>query len=170
MDKILRKGLNGEIEQFNPIEISTGSGDAGKIFKLRSDGKIDESLLPPGITPDLDTFIAFENIAAGDFVNIFSDAGVAKIRKADASTISKKAYGYVLIAVTTGNIGFVYYDDKNNQLSLLAGGTEYFLSATVPGGITSIEPSTTGFISQKVGIASSVNSMHVNIQRPIILV
>ena len=96
---------------------SSGSGDAGKIVALHTDGKLHSSLMPTGIGADAITVPAYENLSAGDFVNIFLDSGTAKARKADATSISKRAVGFVLEAVSAGQNATVYKEGSNTALS-----------------------------------------------------
>lgn len=63
---------------------------------------------PPGVVTLPATIAASESLSAGDFVNIWSDAGTPKVRKADASTSGKEAVGFVLSAVTSGSQATVY--------------------------------------------------------------
>jgi len=112
------------------------------------------------------TLPAYENLSAGDFVNIFDDAGVTKVRKADASA-NKPAHGYVLDDVAAGSDATVYFDGHNTKLSGLTVGTYYFLSDTTPGGVTNTPPSTTGYFIQRLGIAIDNTTIDVEIEPPI---
>lgn len=78
----LKNNITTEVEG---VTASTGAADAGKIAALGPDGRFDDSLLPAGIGADTKIYPASEVLAAGDYVNIWDDAGTAKVRKADAS-------------------------------------------------------------------------------------
>ena len=91
-------------------------------------------------------------------VNIWSDAGIAKVQKADAGT-NKQADAFVLTVAVIGTNVQIYFVGINDQLSLLTPGSKYFLSET-PGGITTTPPTSgAGKISQYVGKSTSLNEI-----------
>jgi hypothetical protein len=159
----------GTLTEKEATVVSTGADDAGKVVALDSTGKLDNSLLPTGIGADTKILLASENLAAGDFVNVFNDAGTVKVRKADATVSGKEANGFVLSAVTAGANAAVYFEGTNNQLSGLTGGVMYFLSTTA-GGVTATAPSGSGNIVQKIGRALSSAEINVEFSDPIVLV
>lgn len=165
--KYLAQSAGNIIEEAS-IQSSAGAGDAGKVVALDSAGKIDNSMMPTGIGAETKLLAASENLSAGDFVNIYDDAGTTKCRKADAST-NKRADGFVLAAVTTGNNATVYTEGINNQLSGLTGGSYYFLSGATPGGSVTTAPSTSGHIVQEVGKALSATEISFEPSKPITL-
>jgi predicted transcriptional regulator len=97
-------------------------------------------------------FIAFEDISAGDFVNIIEEDGQAMVRKADAS---KKiaAHGFVENEAPKGNKIDVCFFGINQDLRGLSLGSTYFLSATP--GKCDVTPSEVGSgnIAQELGFA-----------------
>lgn len=151
------------------ITTSAGAGDAGKAIALDSTGKLDTSLMPIGIGADTTTAMASENLAAGDFVNLWNDAGTLKARKADASTTGKEAHGFVLTAVTSGNNATVYRDGTNTQLTGLTIGSRYYLSAATAGRIVTTAPSATGNIVQVIGKADSATRINFTYSDYIVL-
>lgn len=138
---------------------SAGAADAGKVIALNASGDLDASMLPPGIGADTATIAASENLAAGDFVNVYNSSG-AKCRKADASTAGKHAHGFVLAVVTSGNNATVYFEGTNNQVSGATPG-DIYLSASVAGGFTSTPPSSTGNVVQRLGVAVTATEINV---------
>ena len=142
------------------INASTGAGDASKIIRTDSTGRIDSSLLPVGIGADTLSIEASETLAAGDFVNIFDDSGTAKVRKADA-TNSRDANGFILSGVTSGNNVDVYFEGTNTQLSGMTIGARQYLDAT--GSVTETPNTTSGQIHQYLGKASSATELNVEI-------
>ena len=146
---------------------SSGAGDAGKIVALNTDGKLHISLLPTGVGADTIVLLAYENLTAGNFVNIFSDAGTTKVRKADATSISKIAHGFILENVNQGSNATVYFEGSNTQLSSLTPGATYFLSATA-GAVTTTPPTTSGYIVQAVGVAVNTTTINVEFEQPIV--
>lgn len=150
-------------------QTSTGAPNANEIVALNADGVLDPTLMPPGIVPMLTIATASEALAAGDFVNLWNDTGTLKARKADASVpnVAKKADGYVRDNYLINAIDVkVYVEDFNDKVSGLTVGSDYFLSDTVPGGVTATAPTTAGYISQYLGAAVSATKMIVEMDRP----
>lgn len=148
---------------------STGVANAGNIVALDGSGKLDNSLLPVGIGADTKTLPSFENLAAGDFVNIFNDSGTVKVRKADASTTGKQSDGFVLAAVTAPANAIVYFEGTNTQQSGLTGGSRYYLSASTPGAATTTAPSGSGNVVQYIGKSLSTTEISFEPSNPIVL-
>lgn len=157
-NKFLTKATSGITRLVEAIAASAGAGDANKIIATGSDGRIDESLMPTGIGADVDTLPATENLAAGDFVNVYDVAGTASVRKADASN-GRDANGFVKAAVTSGQNATVYKGGSNEELTSLTAGTTYYLSASSPGTATATAPTASGQIIQELGVAFSATSI-----------
>jgi hypothetical protein len=158
---------NGVLTQVAATQTSSGSANAGQIPALTAAGLLDISLMPVGIGAEADTIVASETIAAGAFVNIWSNAGVISVRNADA-TASKPAHGFVLAAVSSAANATVYrVGQLNNSLTGLTIGVNYFLGAV--GAVTSTVPTGTGTISQILGVPISTTSMAFEPQPPITL-
>jgi len=136
------------------VDESAGVGDAGKVVKLGADGLIDDSMMPVGFGADTASILTSENLSAGDLVNVYSDGGVAKCRKADATSAGKEANGYVLASTTSGQNASVYFEQRITGLSGLTDGSIYYLSTTA-GGYTTTEPSSSGNVVQRIGRAVS---------------
>lgn len=159
----------GKIQEVQATVTSAGAADDGKIVALDSTGKLDISVMPVGIGADTATIVASEALAAGDFVNIWNDAGTAKVRKADASTSSKEAHGFVLSAVAANASATVYFQGQNTQVTGKTPGARQYLSATTPGATTETPPSATGQVVQMLGVAVSATSISTEIEDPITL-
>jgi len=158
----------GNAKEVEALQSSAGAADAGKIPSLGTDGRISETMMPTGVGADVTVLAASENLAAGDYVNIWNDAGTAKVRKADAST-TKPADGFVKDAVTSGADATVYHEGGNDQHTGLTPGSRYFLSATTPGGVvlaTSL-PTASGSIVQFIGKATSDTTINIEAAAPI---
>jgi hypothetical protein len=136
--------------------VSTGASNAGQGVALDGTGRLDNSVMPVGVGPEVKVMVAKENLAAGDWVSIMNDSAVLKARKADASTSGKPCNGFVLAAVTSSGSATVYLlgGTTNNQLSSLTLGARYYLSTT-PGLGTTTAPSSSGNIVQMLGYALS---------------
>lgn len=167
-DKFIQQ-VAGVLTEKQASNQSAGAGDAGSIVALNAQGVIDTTMLPPGVGAATYSIEASQNLDAGDFVNIWEDAGTAKVRKAEASDIGLKAHGYVLEAVTSGSNALVYTDYFNDQLSGLTPGVTYFLSQSAPGELTATAPSDTDEVVQRVGVAVSATRLDVEISQPIVL-
>lgn len=128
---------------------------ADSIVATGADGKLDISLMPVGVGAEVRVAPAFEDLTAGNFVNLFLSGGVIKVRKADATTNGKPADGFVLANVTAPANATVYgLSNTNTALSGLTIGTRYYLSTT-PGGVAAAPgPTSAGNLNQELGIAS----------------
>ena len=167
-DKYL-KNNGGILTEEEAATSSSGSEDAGKIPALDSGGRIDSTMMPVGIGADTASVVASENLAAGDIVDIYDNAGTANARKADASTAGKYATGFVLAAVTSGQNATVYFEGQNNQLTGLTAGARMYLSATTPGEIVATAPTGSGQVVQYVGRAINATTIAFEPAQPIVL-
>lgn len=164
-NKYLKNNAGVVTEEYS-VQTSTGVSDANKIVALDANGKLDQTLLPTGIGADVAVIAASENLTAGDFVNVWNDTGTAKVRKADATTNGKRADGFVLSSVTSGNNATVYFEGTNNQVTGATAGNVYL--ATTAGGFTSTAPSAAGNVVQPIGVAISATA--INFERGSIIV
>jgi hypothetical protein len=162
--KLIQVNANGSQQEYAGKSTSAGAGDASEFVILDNAGKIDVSMFPNGIGSDANAFTAGEALSAGDFVYV---TGAGTVMKADATTLAKRAMGYVLASVLNAGSALVYFDDNNSALSALTAGTTYFLSATA-GLVTSTAPTTAGQFVQELGTANSATSLHVSIKTPIL--
>jgi hypothetical protein len=162
--KLIQVNPNGSQQEYAGKSTSAGAGDASEFVILGGDGKIDASMFPNGIGSDANTFVAGEALAAGDFVYVTA-AGM--VMKADATSLAKRAMGYVIASVLLSGNALVYFDDNNSALSGLTAGTTYYLSATA-GLVTATAPVNSGQLVQELGTANSATSLHVNIKTPIL--
>lgn len=162
------KQVGGVLTEELTTGVSTGVGDAGKVVNLDANGKLDTSLLPAGVGQEYELIVASEALAAGDFVNVYDDAGTPKVRKADASSINTEANGFVLAAVALNGTATVYFEGTNNQLTGLTPGKTYFLSET-SGVATLTAPSTAGAIVQVVGRSAGTTKISFEPGSPIVL-
>jgi hypothetical protein len=110
---------------------------------------------------------AEEALSAGDFVNL--DLTTGAVQLADASVNDEMAHGFVLEDYADAATDVrVYYGAENNALSGLIPGRIYYLSDTVPGGVTNLPPGDASpIVVQQLGVAKSATSLLVNIQSPI---
>lgn len=143
---------------------SAGAADAGKIVALDAGGKIDPTMLP---AQDVTSIVASEALNAGDYVNIWNDGGVRKIRKAD-STNDRPAHGFVKSAVLSAASGTVYFEGGNPGVSGRTIGARQYLSAS--GGVQETPPVLpTDVIHQFLGVAVSATEINTDIEDAIVL-
>lgn len=166
MDKFLTIDATGK-QQLKDIgaQNSAGAADAGKAAVLDASGKLDVTLFPTGVGADAQMMTAFENLSAGNFVNVFDDAGAFKVRKADATTYGKQAQGFVLVSATAATSVQVYFEGTNTAVTGAVAGNLYL--STTAGGFTSVAPASTGNVVQKIGIGTSATSINVEFAQPI---
>ena len=104
----------GALTEIRANDVSAGVGDAGKLVALNGSGKIDLTMLPTGVGPDIKNMASGEDLAAGDFVYV--DAS-GEANKADASDPTKFADGFVLAGVTAPAVVDVYFEGINDGVS-----------------------------------------------------
>lgn len=146
--------------------VSTGVAEAGDIVSLNAQGQLDETLFPPGLGDDLKLITVGEDVEAGDFVNIFDDAGVPSIRPADNSN-GREAHGFVRDTVAAGGTTTVYFEGVNDALTALVPGQTYFLGTG--GDVVVTPPDLTnaatpiGTIVQPLGTACATTEINAEI-------
>ena len=161
--------VTGTLTEVQATITSAGAGDEGELVALDATGKLSTTVMPVGVGTENDLIVSSENLAAGDLVNIWTNTGVANVRKADATTAGKEANGFVLASVTSPAAATVYRNSQSNtQKSGLTPGAIYYL-ATTAGAITTTAPSSTGNIVQHVGKAFDATTLIFEAQLPITL-
>lgn len=162
---------DGRQKLASAIITSAGSVDQFKIPAVGPNGRLHLSFMPEGVGANTLSKVAFEGLAAGDLVEIFDDAGTPSVRKSDAGTNRRVADGFVLEAVTTGNVATVYLAGSNiTGLTGLTVGAFYFLSNSSPGGLSATPPdidADIGHIVQRIGKADSPTSLLFEPDEPI---
>lgn len=152
----------GRTKQILGIQVSTGAADGGKIAALDDSGRFDISMMPVGVGQSTTNATASEALAAGDFVNLYGNAGTWSVRKADNSN-NRPADGFVLAAVANAATATVYpLDSPNTARSGLAVGADYWLG--IAGAVTNTPLDETvagnaGKISQYLGKAKSATEL-----------
>lgn len=156
--------IAGKESMVGANQTSAGSGDAGKIPALDASGKLDVTMLPVGVGPVVKLIISSDALAAGDFINVYLNAGVANVRLADSS-IGREANGWVLASCLVSGTATVYFSGTNNALTGMTIGARQYLGAN---GQVTETPATTG-IHQYLGDASSATDLPVEFQDYIVL-
>lgn len=168
-DRVPALGADGYLDPslLNAKATSTGASDANKVPLLDGSGRLHQSLMPVGVAADVKVLPLSESVSAGNVVNIWNDGGVAKVRKADATTAGKEVHGFVLAAGLAGSQATVYFEGANTACSGLTPGQQ-FLSTTA--GLTSpTAPSGSGNVVQRVGFAVSATEFSLQVNAPIVL-
>lgn len=120
---------------------------------------------PDGPTSTSAVITASENLAAGDLVNVYNNAGSLRVRQADATLQGREASGFVLAAVSGGQPATVYFTGRNDQQSGLTVGRAYL--GTVAGRAQATPPVGAGQLVQHVGYATSATTLILQLAEPI---
>lgn len=165
---------NGVLEPslLNATVLSAGAADGNKIVQLNSNGKIDTTILPTTVGVETVAVTASEALSAGDFVNVYNNAGNPAVRKADATAFGKQANGFVLAGVASGAQATVYLEGTNNACTGRTPGAPQFLSAVTPGkpneGTTEALPTTAASIVQNIGVAVNATTVTFSYEPPVL--
>ncbi|HCE46161.1 MAG TPA: hypothetical protein DET40_21665 [Lentisphaeria bacterium] len=156
----------GQLSEVVATVTSTGVSMANKIVALDATGKLDNSVMPVGVSAEVKSLVASEALSARSLVNIWNDTGTEKARKADASN-GRRANGFVLEAFDQGATATVYLEGTITGLTSKTAGAPQYLSADAAGTMVEATDATTGEISQEVGIAVSATEVSFEPQQPI---
>lgn len=157
---------SGQLTEVEATVESVGAEDAGEIVALDSSGRLDDSVMPVGIVPEVKICPAKEALVAGNLINLFSDEGTLKARKADCSN-SRPAHGFILSSFDQDADATVYLEGNNTGVSGKTIGAVQYLSTA--GATTETAPSDSGYIVQEIGIAVSAMEITFELQKPITL-
>lgn len=151
--------LTGRVSEVQPIVTSAGAGDASKMIQLDSNGLLDASLMPSGITPDQKAGTSNGSITAKDLCYVETAGTIA--RATAAAGTPKECIGWALTSVATGQPITIQLEGKISGLSGLTPGARYYLSDVTPGGfIIAPGPSGAGKILQFIGTAVSATELN----------
>lgn len=159
--------VNGILTEVFGVQSSAGAANAGDLVALDDTGHISNDMMPVGIGADTATITASENLGDGDFVNVWNDAGTAKVRKADATTAGKDTHGFVLAAFTSGNPATVYFEGTNTHVTGQTPGPVFLQTTAGAGGST--VPSASGNVVQQIGVAVSATAINFERGTPVVL-
>lgn len=148
---------------------STGAAQAGDVVGLDSSGKLDPSVLPIGVGPDVKILEATEDLGSGDYVNIWDDGGTAKVRLADNSNM-REAHGWVKAAFLTGASATVYFEGPNDAAPVALAGQRAYLGTA--GGVLVVplnSATESNKIHQLLGTYVDVSTINTDIDDCIVL-
>ena len=159
--------ISGVETLVNAIIASTGVADANKVVATNASGKIDLTLLPAGLDISVVQIEAGEILVAGDYINIYDDAAVLKVRKADGA-LAREAHGFVLQGYAAAATADVYLKGLNDQYTGQTFGGRVWLSTSTAGLGTQTAPANTdGHIIQVLGYASNATTHNFEYNQPI---
>lgn len=163
--------VNGVMTEIKGVVNSTGTANEGDLVALDAQGKLDASLMPAGVGQNTVTAKASEALAAGDIVNIYDNAGVVSVRKADATgsptVAAKEAHGFVKEAVASGADATIYTTGNNiTGLTGLTVGKSVYLQTTA-GASGSVVVAGANNIHQVLGKANSATGFIFEPEEPV---
>lgn len=161
--------VSGRLKEIAGVVVSAGAASDGALAALDASGKLDASLMPAGIGANTVPATATEALNANDLVNVYNNAGVASVRKADATVEGKECNGFVKAAFANGAAATVY--GSGSVMSGLAGlttGDRQYLGI-VAGVRTTVPPSAAGNVVQKIGEAMSATTIAFEPEEPVTL-
>lgn len=164
--------VGGKLKQLLGIQASAGAADAGKIIAANDAGKLDASFLPAGIGANQVVAVTSEALSPGDFINLYGNAGVLTMRKADNSN-GREAWGFVEQAYASGASGTAKRLNVTNsaRAGLTAGG-EYWLGAAggvIAAPLDATDAANVNKVSQYLGRANSETELVTVEYVPVIL-
>lgn len=160
--------IGGVLTEVFGVQTSAGAANAGDIVALDDTGRIDNTMMPVGIGADTAQLAASEALTGGNWINVWNDAGTAKMRKADATVAGKEVDGFVLAAVSSGATGTAYFEGTNTQVTGQTPGSVFL--QTTPGLCGAAVPSAAGNVVQRVGTAVSATAVNFERGTPVTLV
>lgn len=108
---------------------------------------------------------ASENIAYGNLISLWLNAGILQVRNAKADVAGKFCDGFCSTpgGITSGTVGELML--RRGLISNLSGltiGQRYWLSATVLGGFQNTAPVAAGNVEQYLGMAMSTTELYID--------
>mgnify|MGYP000897683883 CR=1 FL=1 len=153
-DKYLQiDDVTGGVKEVAPVAIG-GSGSENRIPSLDSGGRLDSSMMPVGVAPEVKTGNAFETITAKDLVYFKSDGTVAK---ASNTSGGHYAQGWAANGASVGQPVTVNFEATITGLSGLTPESMCFLGAA--GAITQTVITGANTLYQEVGVAISATEV-----------
>lgn len=162
-EKIPSTNASGVLD---PSLLNAATTGVSKVVMTLGTGLLDPSIMPTGIGADTSSIVASEILAAGDLVNIWNNATVANVRKADATVEGKEVHGFVLSGFAAAATALVYHEGKITGLTGMTPGARQYM-ATTPGARTDLAPSAVGNVVQMVGIALNATTLGFEVEDPV---
>ena len=155
-----------------PATLQGRIGANSGIAPLDAGGKVPTANLPSMGGEVTISVPASESLATGDMVNLWTDSGTVKARKASctiSNDIVKECHGFAESAVTSGNTATVKISGTMSPTvvggSLTPGAYCYVHNETFAGYVTHSAQTTQGYYNQIVGLAITSTTMLFKPQR-----
>lgn len=164
-----RNSTSGKVTEVQPVTTSAGAGDATKLVQLDSNGLLDASVMPSGIVADQFAGTSNGTITANDLCYVETAGTIARASAAAPATAPGQL-GWARSSVATGQPITIMLEGRILGLSGLTPGARYYLSDSVPGGLTATPVTGSGKVHQYVGSALSATVLNFEPDDPITLV
>lgn len=161
--------IAGQLTEVRGQVTTAGAGDANKIIETNAQGVLDATMLPPGVGANTVAIITSEALSAGDWVNIYNNAGATNCRRAD-NNVGKEVWGFVLGSFASAASATVYLAGLNNQVTGQTLGAKIYLSGTPGAGSATPTVAAAGKIHQVIGKAITATSVAFDYVEPVSLV
>jgi hypothetical protein len=143
--------VNGVLTEVSATVTGGTAAQDGKVPALDSTGRIDQSLMPVGVTPDTYAGTASEALnPINPLVYVKADGTVAN---ASATSGGNPCTGFILSSAAQNAQATVFFEGRITGLTGLTAGARYYLSDVTPGGVTASPVSGTGKLHQYIGRA-----------------
>lgn len=164
--------VNGFLTGIKALVTSSGTTDANKIVSTGPDGRLDVSLMPDGFGVRVLEAMAFEAIAAGDFVH-FQKQGAGLVMRKASNNDGGTAHGFCLEAVAKDAKGKVSPLGNTNVVpgaNFTVGEVQWLgtLGKSIETPLDASNSTNFTKINQKLGIA--ISSTEIDTQRDTIVI
>lgn len=163
---IRRNPTSGKKEEVIATVTGGTVTEAGDIVALDGGGRLSATIMPVGVAADTYSGVAAEALTAGDLVYVDSSGEVAK---ASATSGGFDADGFVLSSYSASATALVYLEGRNTAKSGLTVGDRYYLSDSVPGGVTNTPVTGAGKRHQFIGKAITATTLSFEADDSIVL-
>lgn len=163
---IRRNPTSGKKEEVIATVTGGTVTEAGDIVALDGGGRLSSTIMPVGVAADTYSGVAAEALTAGDLVYVDSSGEVAK---ASATSGGFDADGFVLSSYSAAATALVYLEGRNTAKSGLTVGSRYYLSDSVPGGVTDTPVTGAGKRHQFIGKAITATTLSFEADDSIVL-
>jgi len=149
--------VNGVLTEVSATVTGGTAAQDGKVPALDSTGRIDQSLMPVGVTPDTYVGTASEALnPVNPFVYVKADGTIAN---ASGTSGGNPCTGFILSSAAQNAQATVFFEGRVTGLTGLTAGARYYLSDATPGGITASPVSGTGKLHQYLGRALTTSNL-----------
>ena len=148
-----------------PANVAVGTNGQVLVANSSATAGVSWAAAPSGGTTSV-SITASETLNNGDYVNVFSDTGLFKVRKASSITAGKEAHGFVLVGGAGGTAVDVFMQGINSAVTSQTPGVVYLGTAGVG---TDTAPTASGSFVQRIGVAYSATTVYAIPSIPVVL-